>query len=279
MILKTTIKEMQELSNALIAEGKTISFVPTMGALHEAHLALVKKALSIADICVVSIFVNPLQFGKNEDLDKYPIKISKDMEILDSMGVDVVFTPNMNEMYPSGFQTQVEVEELQKPLCGAFRPGHFRGVATVVLKLLNIVKPHSAIFGEKDFQQLQVIKQMVGDLAMDVEIIGYPLVRENDGLAMSSRNVYLTSSERSNAVGIFKALSAVKSRFDSGQKDSEELITVGKQVLHRHELENVEYFQICDSSTLKIKESAESGDTIAVALRLGNTRLIDNMRL
>lgn len=270
---------MQELSNAHIAEGKTISFVPTMGALHEGHLALVKKALSIADICVVSIFVNPLQFGENEDLDKYPIKISKDMEILDSMGVDVVFTPNLNEMYPSGFQTQVEVEELQKPLCGAFRPGHFRGVTTVVLKLFNIVKPHSAIFGEKDFQQLQVIKQMVGDLAMDVEIIGYPLVRENDGLAMSSRNVYLSSSERSNAVGIFKALSAVKSKFDNGQKDAEELITVGKQVLHRHELENIDYFQICDSSTLSIKENVESGDTIAVALRLGNTRLIDNMRL
>src|SRR5919108_5437199 len=183
---------MQSLANEERRDGKRISLVPTMGALHEGHLDLISEARKIGDVLVVSIFVNPTQFGPNEDFTKYPRDLAGDLRKIESLGVDIVFTPTPEEMYPEGFQTYVEVEKLQEHLCGLFRPGHFRGVATVVLKLFNIIRPHVALFGEKDYQQLKIIQRMVKDLNLDVEVSGFPTVREKNGLALSSRNAYLS---------------------------------------------------------------------------------------
>jgi len=250
-----------------------------MGSLHKGHLSLVASAKRNGDVSVVSIFVNPSQFGPKEDYATYPRDLEKDLRALHRLGVDVVFTPTSEEMYPEGFETYVEVCELQRRLCGISRPGHFRGVATVVLKLFNIVKPHAAVFGEKDYQQLRIIKKMVRDLALDIDIIAAPTVREENGLAMSSRNRYLSDEDRSKALGIPMALMEIKREFENGTRDAKRLISIGKELLKEHEINRIDYLNICDRETLEDKAWAEKGDVVAIALNVGSARLIDNMTL
>lgn len=273
------IKEMQSYSEKLRKDGSSISFVPTMGALHNGHLKLIEEAKELGDITIVSIFVNPAQFGPGEDLNNYPRDFGKDSEKLNARGVDILFFPKSNDMYPRDYKTYVEVEELQKPLCGQFRPGHFKGVATVVLKLFNIVKPHFAIFGEKDYQQLQIIKKMVIDLRLDITIVAHPLVREDDGLAMSSRNVYLNKDYRMRALSISRALIEIKDLFDCGINDSVKLCKRGREILNNSSIEDIDYLDIVDKDNLITKDTVISGDIVAVAVRLEGARLIDNIRL
>jgi pantoate--beta-alanine ligase len=270
---------MQSVANEIRGEGKTISFVPTMGALHEGHLSLISEGRKKGDVLVVSIFVNPTQFAPSEDLSEYPRNLEGDLEKINGLGVDIVFTPTVGEMYPDGFQTYVEVKELERHLCGRFRPGHFRGVATVVLKLFNIVKPHFALFGEKDYQQLKIVQRMVKDLNLEVTVTGYPIVRDKNGLAMSSRNSYLSEDEKERAVSISRALSQIKMEFDRGLRDSKVIKRIGKDILQENGIDTIDYLEICDPDTLEPKESAEGGDLVAVAVRLGRARLIDNTRL
>lgn len=279
MKLIDSITEMKSFSDYIRADGGTISFVPTMGALHEGHLLLAKNASNLADVCIVSIFVNPTQFGPNEDFDKYPRDLKKDGELLAELGVDAIFCPNLDDMYTGGSQTYVEVEELQKPLCGMFRPGHFRGVATIVLKLFNIVKPHYAVFGEKDYQQLQIIKRMVSDLNVDVEVLSHPIVREQSGLAMSSRNNYLSPEVRKQASSISDALFSVKKQFDSGVDLISELLETANGVLSEAGITDIQYLEIVDGQNLTKKEKALAGDVVAIAAGLGGARLIDNVKL
>ncbi len=274
-----SISEMQRLAEGLRLEGRTIALVPTMGALHEGHLNLVRHASGMSDVTVVSIFVNPTQFAPNEDFDSYPRRVEDDIALLDALGVDVAFVPEAAEMYPEGFQTYVEVTKLQRHLCGPFRPGHFRGVATVVLKLFNIVKPHVAVFGEKDYQQLRIIETMVRDLNLDIRIEPHPVEREEDGLAMSSRNGYLDKEGRRRAAALYEALSRVREEFLNGTTDAAALEAVGTEVLRSRGLTQIDYLRICDPRTLETRKRARPGDVVALALRLGGTRLIDNIRL
>ncbi|MEE9252477.1 MAG: pantoate--beta-alanine ligase [Thermodesulfobacteriota bacterium] len=273
------ITRMQSTSNTLRMEGKTISLVPTMGALHSGHLQLIARSVELADVCVVSIFINPLQFAQNEDLNKYPRDIDGDLNKMNSLGVDYVFIPAPDEMYPDGFQTHVEVSSLQEHLCGPFRPGHFRGVCTAVLKLFNIVKPHVAVLGEKDYQQLKIIQQMVRDLSLDVDIVAHETLREENGLAASSRNSYLPPADRERAGGLYTALRKIKMEFENGQRNTELLIALGKKVLSDMSIEDIDYMEICDCETLESKKEAKSGDLVALALKIGGARLIDNLRL
>lgn len=273
------IKEMQSCSEKLRKDGSSISFVPTMGALHNGHLKLIEEAKGLGDITIVSIFVNPAQFGPGEDLNNYPRDFDKDSERLNTMGVDILFFPKSTDMYPRDYKTYVEVEELQKLLCGQFRPGHYKGVATVVLKLFNIVKPHFAVFGEKDYQQLHIIKKMVIDLHLDITIVAHPLVREDDGLAMSSRNEYLNKDNRMRALSISRALSEIKDLFDSGINDSVKLCKKGREILNNSSIEDIDYLDIVDKDNLITKDPVVSGDIVAVAVRLEGARLIDNTRL
>ena len=274
------IKDMKEIVKRLKKEGKTVGFVPTMGYLHEGHISLIRCSKKDNDITVVSIFVNPIQFGKNEDLDRYPRDLERDIEICKKEGVDYVFHPSVGEMYPEGFSTYVQVEGITERLCGAFRPVHFRGVTTVVTKLFNIVQPDRAYFGEKDYQQLKVIQRMVKDLNMDVEVIGCPLVREKDGLALSSRNKYLTSEERKSALYISKALFRAKQMFENGEKDPVKIVDEMKKIISSQPLvKEIQYIEIVDPETLTPKKRLEKGDVIAVAVFVGNTRLIDNIKL
>ncbi len=271
-----SIKEMQELANSWKREGKKIGFVPTMGFLHEGHLSLVRKAKELSDKLVVSIFVNPIQFGPSEDFNKYPRDIERDCMLLEKEGVDVVFIPDAKEMYPEGFQTYVEVTELTKGLCGAFRPGHFRGVTTVVLKLFNIVKPDIAIFGEKDYQQLQVIKRMVKDLNLDVEVVGAPTVREPDGLAMSSRNTYLSEKERESALSLYRALSLAQELVEKGVLSVQKLKKELKDFIESYPYTKVQYIEFVDPENLKPVEEIKAPTLCALAVFVGNARLIDN---
>ena len=273
------VKDMQTLSSSVRKEGRTISFVPTMGALHEGHLSLMQEAKERGDFLVVSIFVNPTQFGPNEDYKKYTRDLQGDLKKIEEIGVDAVFFPDVAEIYPEGFETYVEVQELQKPLCGQFRPGHFKGVATVVLKLFNIVKPHIAVFGEKDYQQLLIIQKMVRDLHLEIEIIGMPIIREDDGLALSSRNAYLSDEERESARALSKALNEIKASFYKGQDNVNDLVHTGKEILQSSSIKDVDYLEIRSAETLENKIEAKSGDLVAVAARVGNARLIDNMKL
>jgi len=273
------IKDMQSLSNNTRRDGKTISFVPTMGALHEGHLTLMRAAKEKGDYLVVSIFVNPTQFGPNEDFNKYTIDLEGDIKKISSIGVDAVFFPDVDEIYPDGYETYVEVQELQKPLCGQHRPGHFKGVATVVLKLFNIVKPDVAVFGEKDYQQLLIIKKMVRDLHLEIEILGMPIVREDDELALSSRNAYLSDEERERALSLSKSLKTIRSEFKKGKQDIQELVKLGKSILNDSSINDIDYLEIRDGNTLKIEQNAKKGDIVAVAAKVGNARLIDNTKL
>lgn len=279
MKLISAVKEMQGMASEVRIQGKIISFVPTMGALHDGHLRLISEGRRRGDILVVSIFVNPTQFSHNEDLNEYPRNLDGDLEKMKDLGVDVVFTPTKEEIYPEGFQTYVEVKVLQEYLCGIIRPEHFKGVATVVLKLFNIVKPHVALLGEKDYQQLKIIQRMVKDLNLEVEIKGFLIVRDKYGLALSSRNSYLSSDEKERAFSVSKALSEIKKEFDKGIRDTKTIIEAGEKTLREVGITNIEYLEICDPETLKRKELAEGGDLVAVAVRLGGARLIDNIRL
>jgi len=271
----TDIKQMKDTIKSLKKEGKSVGFVPTMGYLHQGHLSLLECSKKENDITVLSIFVNPLQFGKNEDLDRYPRDFERDKNM--AKDADIIFYPDYKDMYPQDFQTYVEVVELTKGLCGAYRPGHFRGVTTVVMKLFNIVNPDRAYFGKKDYQQYIVIKQMVKDLNMDIEIIGCPIIREEDGLAMSSRNKYLSEEERKQATGISKALFKAKEEFEKGEKNPEKLKEIAKNVLDSYPLIKLQYLEIVDGKTLKQKQTVEKGDIMAIAVYIGNTRLIDNV--
>jgi pantoate--beta-alanine ligase len=279
MKILSSVNKMKEVANEIRKEGKTISFVPTMGALHAAHLSLVEEATKRADVCVVSIFVNPTQFAPDEDYMKYARDLDGDIKKLDKFGVHLVFVPETEEIYPKDFQTFVEVEKLENHLCGRHRKGHFRGVATIVLKLFNIVKPHIAIFGEKDYQQLKVIQRMVKDLNIDIDIVSCPIVRDESGLALSSRNSYLSSDEKESARAIIRTLHKMKEEFDTGSNLSTMIKGTGGKILKQSNIFDIDYLEICDPETLESKDLAERGDLLAIAVRLGSTRLIDNIRL
>jgi pantoate--beta-alanine ligase len=279
MKILSSVNKMKEVANEIRKEGKTISFVPTMGALHAAHLSLVEEATKRADVCVVSIFVNPTQFAPDEDYMKYARDLDGDIKKLDKFGVHLVFVPETEEIYPKDFQTFVEVEKLENHLCGRHRKGHFRGVATIVLKLFNIVKPHIAIFGEKDYQQLKVIQRMVKDLNIDIDIVSCPIVRDESGLALSSRNSYLSSDEKESARSIIRTLHKMKEEFDTGSNLSTMIKGTGGKILKQSNIFDIDYLEICDPETLESKDLAERGDLLAIAVRLGSTRLIDNIRL
>ncbi len=271
------IKEMQKISDQLGREGRRIGLVPTMGYLHEAHLSLVRKAKESCGVVVVSIFVNPTQFGPDEDFKRYPRDEEGDKAKLKAEGVDLLFIPEIDGMFPAGYQTYVDVAEVSKGLCGDFRPGHFRGVATVVAKLFNIVKPHAAVFGEKDYQQLIVIKRMVKDLDFDIEVIPGVLVREEDGLAMSSRNAYLSPEERRSALVLYRSLIKGKDLFTSGEKKVSVLLKTVKKSIESMEGVNLQYVEIRDAETFEKVETVTRPSVMAVAAMVGKTRLIDNV--
>jgi pantoate--beta-alanine ligase len=274
-----SIQEMKEIVKNLKSKGKSIGFVPTMGYLHEGHKSLLECSKKDNDITILSVFVNPIQFGENEDFDKYPRDINRDLEIANSVGVDYLFNPDYKEMYPEGYSTYVVMESLVDKLCGAYRPGHFKGVLTIVNKLFNIVKPDRAYFGKKDYQQYKVIQKMVKDLNMDVEVIGCPLIREKDGLAMSSRNKYLSPEERKSALSLSKALFEAKKRFEEGETNPDKLKELIKNIINSYPNTKIQYVEIVDSETLESKEKVEKGDVIALAVFVGSTRLIDNIEL
>lgn len=254
-----------------------IGLVPTMGYLHEGHLSLVKQARKECKSVVVTIFVNPTQFGAHEDLDKYPRDLERDLRLLESEDVDLVWTPTNEIMYPAGFQTWVMVDDVSKPLEGAMRPGHFRGVATIVTKLFNTVQPDRAYFGQKDAQQVVVIRRMTGDLNFPVTIIVCPTVREADGLAMSSRNVYLSPEERQSAVVLSQALHKVKEAFKAGERDADRLRQVVLDKLATEPVVKVQYVSCAQSDTLQELEGQVERALISLAVVIGKTRLIDNI--
>jgi pantoate--beta-alanine ligase len=274
-----SIKEMQTFSNREMGEGKTIALVPTMGFFHPGHLSLMEEGRRRGGFLVVSIFVNPTQFGAGEDYEDYPRDMERDQKLAEETGVDVIFAPPVDEMYPSDYQTCVNVEEVTRNLCGISRPAHFRGVTTVVCKLFSIVKPHFAIFGEKDFQQLVVIRQMVSDLNIDVKIVGMPIYREEDGLALSSRNKYLTPDERKAALCLFRSLMRAKELFRQGERKTEEILSEVMSIIKAEQLAEIDYVKICDVKTLKDIEQINQETVLALAAKIGKTRLIDNIIL
>ncbi|MFC1828109.1 pantoate--beta-alanine ligase [Thermodesulfobacteriota bacterium] len=274
-----TITEMQSRSDRLRDQGKTIAFVPTMGFLHEGHLSLMRKGRELGDDLVISIYVNPTQFGPGEDLDAYPRDLDRDMALARKEGVDVVFTPDDTELYGDAFQTFVTLEKLPNHLCGISRPIHFRGVATVVTKLFNIVKPHLAVFGQKDYQQLIIIRQMVRDLNFDIEIVGSPIVRESDGLAMSSRNSYLTPAQRNSALSLYSALKTAQSFVESGTSEASRIIDEASKFIESHPETRIDYISICDPETLADIQTVDRPALMALAVKVGKPRLIDNMIL
>lgn len=276
MKIINSARDMQLYSEDLRLQGKKISFVPTMGFFHEGHLALMREAKKKADFVVVSIYVNPTQFGPREDLAKYPRDFDRDCRMAQSVGVDVIFFPPNEEMYPDGYQTYINVERVTQNLCGLSRPGHFRGVATVCAKLFNIVKPHVAVFGKKDFQQYVTIKRMVADLNLDLEINGLATVREADGLAMSSRNVYLNEEERKSALQLSRSLELAQKLYESGERSSKIIIEAVTKLIKSAPYTDIDYVKICDTVSLADIEQMENEAVIALAVRVGNTRLIDN---
>ncbi|MGB5156260.1 4-phosphopantoate--beta-alanine ligase [Desulfobacterium sp. N47] len=273
------IKDMQEFSDRVRANSECLAFVPTMGFLHQGHLALMKKGRELADVVVTSIFVNPTQFGPNEDLASYPRNIERDLELLEKERVDVAFIPDAKDIYPDRFQTYVELKSLPDHLCGLSRPVLFRGVSTIVSKFFNIVKPHIAVFGQKDFQQLLVIKQMVSDLNFDIEIVGVATVREKDGLAMSSRNTYLSPEERINALSLYKSLEKAMEMVGAGVRDSSKIIAQATELINLCPDASIDYIKICDSETLESIDTFDRPAVMALAVKIGTTRLIDNMVL
>jgi pantoate--beta-alanine ligase len=277
----TTIDEMRNASRAIRRAGKQLGFVPTMGALHEGHLSLVRAAHAASDVVAASIFVNPTQFGPNEDLAKYPRSFERDCELLEREGVELLFAPAVEEMYPAGAVTWVTVEALSDKLDGRSRPGHFRGVTTVVAKLFHIVEPDAAFFGQKDAAQVAIIRRMVRDLNLPVQIVTCPIVRESDGLAMSSRNAYLDPEQRKQALVLHRSLLRVQALADAGERDAARLAAAGRKEFAAESTgENavrLDYFEIVDPDTLDPVEDISGGALVAVAALVGNTRLIDNV--
>jgi len=271
-----TISEIRALRQKL--KG-SVGFVPTMGFLHEGHLALVKRAKAENSIVMVSIYVNPAQFGPKEDFGAYPRDLDRDLELLRKEGTDIVFVPSDEEMYPHEFSSWVDVEKVTERLEGASRPGHFRGVATVVAKLFNIVRPTRAYFGQKDAQQVVVINRMVADLNMDLEVVVVPTVRESDGLAMSSRNVYLSPRERQAATILFKALTLARQLRQGGEKDAEKIRRQMTALIRKEPLAQIDYVSIADAGTLEESNLIDRPAVASLAVRIGKTRLIDNMPL
>ncbi len=280
MQIVSDISSLRQLVASYRRDGSSIGFVPTMGNLHDGHLKLVKRAKAHNDIVIVSIFVNPMQFGANEDLDAYPRTIEADQAKLIENGVDALFLPSVSDMYPSGLQAQtfVEVPGISDVLCGASRPGHFRGVATVVSKLFNMVQPDDAFFGEKDFQQLQVIRTMVQDLSMAVNVHGVPTERESSGLAMSSRNGYLSETEKDTARSLYKEMQQAKALIEEGQLSFADIEKSMVENLETRGFKN-DYVRIVNATTLQPASSADKHIAIVAALFMGSTRLIDNLHV
>ncbi len=272
-----SILQMQDFARGQIVSGRTVGFVPTMGALHEGHLSLVRRSSAENDVTVVSIFVNPTQFGPGEDFECYPRDLDADLARLQGLKTDIVFAPDASSMYPEGAMTTVHVGRTGNVLCGASRPGHFDGVATVVLKLFHIVKPSMACFGQKDFQQTVVIKSMVRDLDLDVDIVVCPIVREPDGLAMSSRNHYLSGQERQAATVLFRALEAGKAMIMSGEQDMSVVKHSMQQVIESEPLAVTDYIEIVRPDDLSLARHLDNDLALLIAVRIGNTRLIDNI--
>jgi pantoate--beta-alanine ligase len=271
------IPQMKEVSKKARSEGKVIGLVPTMGFLHEGHLSLVREARKMADIVVVSLFVNPKQFAPSEDFDKYPRDVTKDAELLTSEKTDYIFLPKAEEMYPENYHTYVKVRDLSEKMCGVSRPEHFEGVTTVVLKLFHIVDPHFVYFGQKDAQQLVIIRKMVSDLNLDVEIVRLPILREPDGLAMSSRNTYLSPEERKAATILYRALQHAQKTIDEGEKKSKVLTKEIREILESEPLAKIDYISITDMNELKEIKTLKGKCLIALAVYIGTTRLIDNI--
>ncbi len=276
MEIVRSVAEAKELARAWRAAGLSVGLVPTMGYLHEGHESLMDAARAACDKVIVSVFVNPIQFGPDEDFDSYPRDLHRDVAICEAHGADAVFHPSVEDMYPAGFSTFVEVEGLTDALCGASRPGHFRGVCTVVSKLFNIVQPHRAFFGQKDAQQLAVIKRMVADLNMDVQVVGCPIVREADGLAKSSRNTYLDPQERQAALVLSRAIRAAEQAVCDGQHDAACVRAIIEGTIAAEPLACIDYVQVVDGLTMQPVKTIEDSVLVAIAVRIGTTRLIDN---
>jgi pantoate--beta-alanine ligase len=279
-IVKRT-PQMKSLARKLAVDGQRIGLVPTMGALHAGHLSLMQRARQMCDVVVVSIFINPIQFGPSEDLDRYPRDLARDAELCMTRGVDYIFAPLLDEVYPEDFSTYVIVEGLSDKLCGASREGHFRGVTTVVAKLINVVKPHFAFFGRKDAQQAIIIKRMIEDLQFDVEPVICPIVRDDDGLALSSRNVYLGPEERKAATVLHRALEKAQVLYGSGVREASELSAAMEEVIATEPLVRLDYLSIVNTRDLEPVETITDDKTILIALAayIGKTRLIDNVLL
>lgn len=272
-------RELQTTTSALRRQSKRIALVPTMGYLHEGHMSLLRMAAHDADVLIMSLFVNPTQFAAGEDLERYPRDEEGDLAKAESCGVDIVFCPVVKELYPGNFQTSITLEKLASPLCGKSRPSHFAGVATVVTKLFNLAQPHVAVFGQKDAQQLALLKQLVIDLNFDIEVLGGPIVREEDGLAMSSRNVRLRPDERKQARSLSRGLFGAKERFESGVRDASTLIAAARAVIGASPLAKIDYIEIRDAISVEEVTTIEAPVLMAVAVRFGQIRLIDNIIL
>jgi pantoate--beta-alanine ligase len=279
MRVLTTIDEMHAACTEVRRAGKRLGLVPTMGALHAGHLSLVRAARSQCDVVAVSIFINPLQFGPKEDLSRYPRDMEKDRALLNQEHVDLVFAPSAEEMYGRDRSTYVTVEGLSERLCGRSRPGHFRGVTTVVAKLFHVVEPDVAFFGQKDAAQAAIIRQMVRDLNFNIETVVAPIVREPDGLAMSSRNAYLTPEQRKHATVLYRALMRVQTLADRGERRAAELIRAGEEVMREQPAAKLDYFEIVNPDTLEPVADVSGGALVVVAAVMGTTRLIDNLLL
>ncbi len=274
-----SIAEMKQFSAEVRAAGRVLGFVPTMGYLHEGHLTIMRESVQKCDVTVVSIFVNPLQFGQGEDYEEYPRDLTRDAAMAEEVGVAAVFAPVVAEMYPKCYNTFIEVDGITEPLCGRSRPGHFRGVTTVVNKLFNIVQPHFAFFGQKDAQQVLVIKKMVADLHMNLEIVVVPTVREADGLAMSSRNFYLSPAERQAALVLAKSLEEARRMVEKGERDPEVVKAVVKKIIADEPLAKIDYVELLSVPELTAVDRLQGQHLLAEAVFVGNTRLIDNLVL
>jgi len=277
MITVEEIAQMREIAQTTRAKGELIALVPTMGFFHEGHLSLIRKARKLGDLVVVSSFVNPSQFGPGEDYTGYPREPERDRILAAENGTDILFSPLVEEMYPPGYSTWVDVEGLTEVLCGRSRPGHFRRVTTVVTKLFHIVQPHYAIFGQKDYQQAQVTKRMVKDLNFDLRVLVQPIVREPDGLAMSSRNLYLSPSQRKEATTLYRSLLQAKELVEKGERDAERISAVIREMLVKIPRAEIDYISIVDGENLRPLARLRGKVLIALAVRIGKARLIDNI--
>lgn len=276
MEIITTVADMKARVAEWKAQGLTIGLTPTMGALHEGHMSLMEAARQACDKVVTSVFVNPIQFGPNEDYDNYPRDLEHDAAIAESKGVDVVFHPSVEEMYPPNYNTYVVMETLTDTLCGAKRPGHFRGVCTVVNKLMNIVRPDKAFFGQKDAQQLAIIKRMVADLNMNVTVVGCPIVREEDGLAKSSRNAYLSEEERVAALCLSRAIFAAQEAIENGERNASTISKLVADTIEAEPMSRIDYVEVVDLANMQPVETLGEAGLVAIAVYIGSTRLIDN---